>query len=220
MTCRLARSWVALAAGGDLSSRRARRLKTHLAKCAACREESRLVLKSLEVARSMAHKERTPDWSEAEWRGIMAKAVGQEIRPRGFRASRTPGWAWAAGAALLVVLVVGAFVLMRREHGTSLVAEQGPRADIVLQEKAPSPPKPATVEPSPLEKPKPAARRSELLLTQKPVQAGAAEHARPLSPAPQTQAQSVMAMTFVSQETGLKIYWVFNDAFNYKENKK
>jgi len=29
-----------------------------------------------------------------------------------------------------------------------------------------------------------------------------------------------MAMTFVSQETGLTIHWVFNDSFDYKEEKK
>ncbi len=220
MTCGTVRSWIDLAAGGDLSDRRARLLEKHLAECAACREENRQALKSLEVARTIAKEERTPEWTDNEWRKVIGKAVGQEIRPRGHLASGIPGWAWAAGAALLVVLVVGAFVLMRREHGTSLVAEQGPRADIVLPEKAPSAPKPAAVEPSPLEKPKPAARRSELLLTQKPVQAGAAEHARPVSPAPQTQAQSVMAMTFVSQETGLKIYWVFNNNFDFKEERK
>lgn len=220
MTCRRMRTWIALAAGGDLSPRRARRLEAHLTECAACREENQQIRRSLDAARSLAQKERTPDWSGEEWRKVMARAVGQEIGRRKPRFSEVPGWAWAAGTALLIIFVLGGFRLLRQAPGPSLVAERGPRADLVLPEQAPSTPAPAVVEPLPLSKPRAAASRSGLLPAQKPVPSGPTEPISPAFPAPQTQAQSVMAMTFVSQETGLKIYWVFNDNFDYKENER
>jgi anti-sigma factor RsiW len=217
MTHRRMRTWMALAAGGDLEPRRARRLEAHLADCPDCREENRQLLRSLELTRSLADKERTPDWSQGEWRKVISRAVAQEIRPRRIRFTKLPGWAWAAGAALSVVLAVGAVMLSRRRHVPNIGAEW---ANIVLPEKTQSVQTPAAIEPSARGGPKAAVARPGTPLAQKPLHAGTPEHARTASEAQPMQTQSVMAMTFVSRETGLKVHWVFNDAFDYKEKTK
>jgi len=220
MTHRRARSWMALAAGGDLGPGRKRRLEEHLAACADCREEFKTYEEALGLAASLAAKEKTPDWTEAEWRQVIGRAMGQKPEKR--RASRTPlpEWAWAGAAALLVIGILGAVTLLKRSPGQRLSADQTRGHDVILPEKNPSseasPEGPAAVTNAP------DPRRADRLLARSTVlppaqQAGPSAPAAAAAPAP---TQTVMAMTFVSQETGLTVHWTFNDNFNYQEEKK
>jgi hypothetical protein len=220
MTHRRARSWMALAAGGDLGPGRKRRLEEHLAACADCREEFRTYEEALGLAASLAAKDKTPDWTEAEWRLVIGRAAGQE--PEKQRASRRPlpGWAWAGAAALLIVAILGAVMLLKRSSGPRLSVVQPRGQDPILAEKSLSPEArpegPAAVESAP------APRQQDRLLAR----STGWPPARPAGPsassaaADPTPTQTVMAMTFVSQETGLTVHWTFNDNFTYQEDKK
>ncbi len=222
MNCRRACSRIALDAGGDLSERRKARLAKHLASCPACLEEKARIEKSLALARKMAREEKTPDWTESEWRKLMGRATGQEIEGRQVSGVKFPGWAWAAGSALLLVLIIGGTIVLRRGPSGKVVfmpAEQAAQESVAKPEKAPASPAspaPSVTPPAPplLEAEKAAPRAQEF------AKAKEAPTARPAPAASQPQSQTVMAMTFVSQETGLQIHWVFNDAFNYKEKGK
>jgi len=203
MTCRASRSRMALAAGGDLTGRAKRRWEKHLVRCAACRAEFTLYQRSIELARDLARQDKAADWSEAEWRRTINRAVAQGAPPRRRTAVRLPGWAWAGASALLAVLILGGTFFLKRERGPRAIAELPPGIDVVLPETPPAAVSVPGISPS-ASHPRPrAVRRSG-----------------PSVPAPRSQVQSVMAMTFVSQETGLKIYWVFNDSFAYEEDKK
>ncbi len=218
MTCRKIRELMVLAAGEDLSARRAAKLEKHMAGCGECAREYRALKRSLEAARSLAREERTPEWSDGEWRKIMARATGQEIETKGPRLLGFPGWAWSAASAVLVIVIIGGVLLLRRAPTKAPLMNQIARKDLILQE-----PKETKVEEQESKS------KQELgvlapghapLVAQEATTTRMAQKAQVLSPAPKPQSQTVMAMTFVSQETGLKIYWVFNDAFDYKEKEK
>jgi len=212
MTHRLARSWMALAAGGDLPIHKAARLERHLASCNVCRADYAAYRESLDLARSEAQRESTPDWKEAEWRRVMKGVLAQEPASRLAATPRVPGWAWAAAGAVLIALVVGGFLILRKSPQSPVIARLSPSRDVVLPEPVPLPP--AVQHRKNMQSVRTGVHP---LLAQKPAYPVPNLAGRP---AAQSTAQPVMAMTFVSQETGLTIHWVFNDNFDYKEDKK
>jgi hypothetical protein len=217
VTCRRALKDAALAAGGDLPSRRRRRLEKHLATCPACREEFRRIRDAIAGARSLARAERTPDWPEAEWRRAIARAAGQKIKKSRRFPAGLPRWAWAGAAALLILALIGAGVLfVRRGPRPTVFVERAGSTDIVLPEGRSS--SPARVEPVPPLRGG-AARHPETSAGP-PSGAGTVRTAYPGSPPGRPSPSKVDSLTFVSQETGLTIHWFFNDKFDYKEKAK
>ncbi len=114
MTCRKVRKLIPLAAGSDLGPRRARTLRAHLDACPACRAEVEDFRSALAGFKAAARSENVPDWSEGEWKALMARvaagARADEGAPRcAPRPMLQPRWAAASvvGACLgLVVLGV------------------------------------------------------------------------------------------------------------------
>jgi hypothetical protein len=118
MSCRRYEKWIALASGGDLAGRKARRLEAHLAACQACRGFSEELGEARAVFLSAAEVE--PADYGAIRAGVMARIASD--RPR------VPWW-WGAAAVATAALVV---------------ATLWPRGTVVIPP-APAPPKPAPV---------------------------------------------------------------------------
>ena len=171
MTCRKVRRLLPLAAGDDLGAGKARAVRAHVEACPACRRELEGYRSALDRFRAAARQEGVPDWSEGEWRALMARAAGGGTereagpRPRGL-GWRIAGPRWASASAL--GLVAGLAVLW--------VLFRGPAAG-------------------------PWGTRAA---------AGLAAGARP------DRGQDVVAMTMVSQETGLQIVWFLDRNFDYQ----
>jgi predicted anti-sigma-YlaC factor YlaD len=116
MTCRKAKDLIPLYAGGDLRPRLAARVRAHVDSCPSCREESREYQTALARVKAAAKAEGGPDWSEADWRALMAR-VADEGRPASEAAGGRrgpvllPRWAAASvlgaaiGLAVLITLV-------------------------------------------------------------------------------------------------------------------
>jgi hypothetical protein len=212
MTHRRARSWMALAAGGDLPPNKGLRLERHLASCKVCRAEYADFRESLDLAKSEAQREKTPDWAESEWRRVMKAVISQEPGGRPARVPQVLGWTWAAAGAVLIALVAGGFLILKKTPRPPIIAGYHSSGDVVLPE-----PVPVTR----AVRPYPAAPKTRTgappLLARKPASPAPDVTGAPAAPFP---VQPVMAMTFVSQETRLTIHWVFNDSFDYKEDKK
>lgn len=124
MTCRKVRKALPLMAGGDLPARKERNVQAHLERCARCRrelEEYRLALGRIKAA---AGAEGAGDWSEAEWKALMARVTG--TRPGKERAPVRvrPRWALASGLAAVAVLAL----LVVRITNTGLKPEGAPPA--------------------------------------------------------------------------------------------
>jgi anti-sigma factor RsiW len=120
MNCRRAKRLMPLYAGSDLSARRMRSVGAHLDSCPACRRELEEYRRALGSVRSAARAEAAPDWSDGEWRAVVARAVedgrgGREKRAAVRRPVLGPKWAVAAGAA--AALVVAAVMLLWQNTG-------------------------------------------------------------------------------------------------------
>lgn len=114
MTCRKVRKLMPLAAGDDLRPRPAAAFRAHIDACPGCREELGSFRAALARIRGAAKAEAVQDWSEGEWRALMARvtngtgAVGEAAGGAGFRTLR-PRWVAASvlGAAIgLAILSV------------------------------------------------------------------------------------------------------------------
>jgi predicted anti-sigma-YlaC factor YlaD len=111
MTCRKVRKLIPLAAGGDLRPRPAAALRAHVAACPACRAELESFREAMAGIRSVAKAEGVADWTESEWRSIMARAgaeakrAGQAPVPKA-RPAFQPRWTAASALGALIGLAV------------------------------------------------------------------------------------------------------------------
>jgi hypothetical protein len=212
MTCRRARPLLPLAAGGDLSSARDKRLQAHLRACRDCRQELELYQKSLEEMKSLARTEVPADWPESEWRAIVRRATSPGLGRRRPLFPESRRLAWTMGAALALLLLAAVVILLDRGRSEKAIPPFSPGAPAGRVEA-----KKQTPQPRPQSRPgQPAAGPKSVRQRPLPV-AG-----RPVQPAVQAQAspkQSITNMVFVSSESGLTIHWVLNSEFEWKEKR-
>jgi predicted anti-sigma-YlaC factor YlaD len=111
MTCRKVRKLIPLAAGGDLRRRPARAVRAHLDACAGCRAELEDLRMALAGFKAAARAASVPDWSEGEWKTLMARATApgrtsaEAAGPAG-RGMLRPRWAAASVMGALIGLAV------------------------------------------------------------------------------------------------------------------
>ncbi len=182
------------------------------------RKDSPEMAAVLDKARELSRNEPSADWSEAEWKELMAAAVSQEIDRNAGRAetNRRPlSWkpALVYGTLALIMITVMGFIL----KDTIFKFAVGPSAQApVLVEKPVAPPLPALQAP-PSEMPSVIAQAPR---TVAPKPARSVTRPRP-SAAPREEAsQDAVTVKLVSPASGLQIVWVLNKDFDWKgENK-
>jgi anti-sigma factor RsiW len=144
MTCRKVRNLMALAAGGDLRPRQAAAFRAHLDQCPACREELEGFRAALAGIKAAATAASFPDWSDGEWKALMARAAagtrgaGEERGRAGGYVFR-PRWAAASvlGAAIGLAILSVLFRGPSPQPGTTpggrgmVIASENPRQDRV-----------------------------------------------------------------------------------------
>lgn len=107
MTCRKIRKLIPLAAGGDLEPRRDADFRAHLDRCPACRGELEAFRSALAEVRAAARADDATDWTDSEWRAVMARVTAAAGRAASQPAmARRPLWATAAVAGALLSLIV------------------------------------------------------------------------------------------------------------------
>lgn len=113
MNCKKAKRRIPLAAGNDLSGKKAAALLIHLERCPDCRKEAAELEHALRAAKALAGGDQTGDWSEAEWLNLM-----RNVRAAGIQKKRV--WAGLplkpvlAGGLGLVLLAFGSFLLLKK----------------------------------------------------------------------------------------------------------
>lgn len=106
MTCAKVKKSLPLLAGNDLPAKKARRLLAHIDGCPLCRKELDEYRAALGRVKASAREERVEDWSDLEWKSLLARVTAERTgkgRPvPGFR----PRWAMASGLAAVILLAV------------------------------------------------------------------------------------------------------------------
>jgi anti-sigma factor RsiW len=137
MTCRKVRKLIPLAAGGDLRPRQARAVQAHLDACPGCRAELEDFRAALDGFKAAAKAENVTDWSEREWRALMARASaggrasGEAARPAGGRILR-PHWVTASVLGALLGLAVLSVLFRGPSQRPELATATGTRGQDVL----------------------------------------------------------------------------------------
>jgi hypothetical protein len=216
MTCTKVRKNLPLLAGGDLPARRARKLFAHIEACPGCRDELEEYRSALARLKVVARETGADDWTEGEWKALMARAAGQ--RAGGEEAGwfdRRPRWAWVPGLAALLLVAVLAFLFREpifRSRGTG--PGQGPAVFKKEESRA-----------APLKLPssKPAGEKGQRVPVIQPeyfAKNADAKVPSAGSPAKGAAGQDVISVTLVSRETGLQVVWLFNRNFEWKGDRK
>jgi hypothetical protein len=115
MTCRKARELMALFVGDDLGPRRTRAVRAHLDTCSGCRRELEAFRAALADVKAESEREALPDWSEVEWRALMARATEGTREIGDGSGWRQPRPRWASAAALGVLAGLAALALLVRQ---------------------------------------------------------------------------------------------------------
>lgn len=103
MTCHRVRKLIPLSTGDDLRPRLARAVRAHIDACPACRRELEEFQEAMAGLKAAAKEEGVPDWSEGEWKTIMARVTVIALEARGQKGSfhtRRLWPRWAAASAL------------------------------------------------------------------------------------------------------------------------
>jgi|WetSurMetagenome_2_1015567.scaffolds.fasta_scaffold512937_2 hypothetical protein len=175
------------------------------------REETEAALIKI---REIAKSEPGPDWSESEWKKIMASAVVQKFE--GKRAKPRLGLkpALAYGFVSAVILVVAGLIL-RNATLKHKASPFGPSPALVHKSspvKLPSPTEPTEKK-----------KDNEVRSDDRPIVVARAPKTlepeiRPEEPAAAGTegSQDVVSVTLVSQDTGLRITWILDKKFEWK----
>lgn len=107
MTCRKARKLMPLAAGDDLGPRRTRAFRAHVEACPGCRKELETLRAAIGAFRTAAREEGVPDWTEGEWKALMARATsgGKDGREAKENVGGPAAWPRLAAASALGALL-------------------------------------------------------------------------------------------------------------------
>jgi len=119
MTCRKVKKLIPLCAGDDLRPRLMTEVRAHVDSCPACWKELEEYRQSMSRLKTAANAENVPDWSEGEWRALMAHAIGsgREVREGGM--DRRPAFLaqprWAAASVLGVFLGLAVLTMLFKD---------------------------------------------------------------------------------------------------------
>jgi anti-sigma factor RsiW len=106
MTCRKAKKTIPLLAGGDLAPRKERKDRAHIDICPSCRKELEEYRSALGRVQASAREEKLGDWSESEWKALMARITAEKGAKRSPVLGLRPRWAMASGMAAVIILAV------------------------------------------------------------------------------------------------------------------
>ncbi|MGA2532199.1 MAG: zf-HC2 domain-containing protein [Candidatus Aminicenantales bacterium] len=106
MTCAKVKKSLPLLAGDDIPARRARRLLAHVDGCPLCRKELDEYRATLVRVKAAAREDRVEDWSDPEWKGLLARITAGKMEKRSPAPGFRPRWAMASGLAAVILLAV------------------------------------------------------------------------------------------------------------------
>ena len=223
MNCWRIRRSIPLLAGNDLPEQKARRLRAHLERCEMCRNEFRRYSAALNKVKELADRETPPEWTNAEWRALMARTTSARVEKRPFVSpvfGPKPMTALARGLTVAVPAVVIGLVLWN----TVLKPKPSPviPAPAYVRKPELTPPAVAPGQQDIRKEKEPAVRTQEksIIVARPPKAERSAPRPNEPAAAPKEGSQDVVSVTLVSQDTGLKVVWFLDKNFEWKGEGK
>jgi len=223
MKCRRIRRSIPLLAGNDISERKARRRRDHMERCEICRNEFRRYTAALNKVKELADRETPPEWTETEWRALMARMISARVEKRPLVSpvfGNSPLPALVLGVAVAVPAVVIGLVLWN----TALKPKSSPVGPAPAYVRKPESAPPTT---APTQQNMNADKEPDVRTLEKPMLFAQASKAEQPAPRPNEPAaaqkegsQDVVSVTLVSQDTGLKVVWFLDKNFEWKGEGK
>jgi hypothetical protein len=215
MTCAKVKKSLALLAGGDLPSRKERKLLAHIDGCQPCRREFEEYRSSLRRVKAAAREEGVYDWSGAEWKSLMARATAEKTEKGRPALGLHPRRALTSGLAAVMVLAALAFLFKDSIFKSKPVA---PGSGTMVEKKAE--PKPKPERPGGAEALGKKEKRVRVIQPEYLAKGAGKEAAARGAQDKAAAGQDVLSVTMVSQETGLQVVWFFNKNFEWKGDQK
>jgi predicted anti-sigma-YlaC factor YlaD len=106
MTCRKAKKLMPLYASDDLRPRLLAAVRAHIDACLSCRKELGEYRQALTRLKAAAKAESVPDWSEGDWRALMARLRLDASAARRPTFLARPRWAAASVLGVFLGLAV------------------------------------------------------------------------------------------------------------------
>jgi anti-sigma factor RsiW len=111
MTCAKVKKKLPLLAGGDLATRKERKLRAHIDLCPDCRRELEELRSAIARVKAAAREKSAGEWKDAEWKALMDRVTAQKAdRGRSAPIEPRPRWALTSGLAAVALLAVLAFL--------------------------------------------------------------------------------------------------------------
>jgi len=223
MNCRRIRRSIPLLAGNDLSEQKARRLRVHLERCEMCRNEFGQYTAALNKVKELADRETLPEWTNTEWRALMARTISARVEKRPFVSSvfwNRPLLPLVRGLVVAVPAVVIGLILWN----TVMKPKSNPigPAPVYVHKLEPTPPTTAPTRQNMNADKEPEVRSPErpVLFAQAPKAERPAPRPNEPTAAQEEGSQDVVSVTLVSQDTGLKVVWFLDKNFEWKGEGK
>lgn len=202
MNCKRVKKGIPLLAGKDLPRKKLESLIDHLEKCPLCQQELEEYKLALERIKILAQEEEKKDWAEAEWKALMERAIAQ----KGERIFIPAGWLQKRKYALAfipIMFIASIGIVYIFWNRLSLKPREIPfKPEKTIAQK---------VELPPLSPEKIIEVRTKIA---SPTAFSTAESAE------KAETPETLTLVLVSPETGLKITWIFNKNFEWKEEEK
>ncbi len=210
MNCKKAKKKIPLLLGKELSGKKEERLKSHIGRCSSCQKEFRELELAMAKLKTLVQEEKAMDWDQAEWQTLIRQIISQKIERKAFPLRFLPKLAAAYGFAFIILSVL--FVFLFR----TIIIKQKSIApwpeEILVQNREPL----LTI---PGEEKEESTELQVMAKAQKPL-ISPTHKVQAASQPKKAESQESLSVTFVSQETGLRVVWVFNKNFEWKENEK
>jgi hypothetical protein len=215
MTCAKVKKSLPLLAGGDLAARRERKLLAHIDACPLCRQELEEYRSALVRIKAAARGEGAGDWTDAEWKALMARVTAAKVEKARAAWGIRPRWVLASSVAAILILVATALLFKDSIFKPGGSSAGQPPAVVEKEEPKTAPEKPGITPPA-----KPETKRVPLVQPEYFAKSGGKEVPSRGPQAKPAAGQDVLSVTMVSQETGLQVVWFFNKDFEWKGDGK
>ncbi len=211
MNCKKSRKLLPLILGNELSERKVEKIKKHIENCEKCRREFLEYQSVLRKIKDISRDEEV-NWDDREWTALVKKATSQNIEKKSSISILLTRPAFLTLG--LILFVSFALIFFARDWINKKEIQTVKKSEVTakLEKGEIKPSREERIEPvreKGLSRNELQAKKRRMIAKRKVQSVKMEKKTEP--------EQTMISMTIVSEETGLKIVWFFNKNFEWEE---